>query len=107
MGQYIHVDLNALSDAAAKVSTYRSERTSLLTQITAELRSANAAWRAEDYNAMIASWNVLRETDGALTQVDQRLEQYQNMLDAAYSVYKKAQQESAEQAESITSWTFC
>ena len=106
MGKYVNVNLDKISDAIAKIDTFRSERKSLLTQITDELRTLNASWRADDYSAFIAEWNMLRTEDGTLTKVDQALEGYHDRLEQVLSIYKKAQEEIAQQAEQISSWTW-
>ena len=106
MGQYVNVNLNKISDAIEKIDTFRSERKSLLTQITNELRGMNAAWRADDYVAFFAEWNKLINGDGTLIQVDQALEGYHDRLEQALATYKNAQEEIAQEAEQIASWTW-
>jgi len=107
MGKFIQVNLDYLCDAMAKVDTYRSERTSLITQMSGEVNSLSSAWQAEDASAFIAHWGAMQEQDGILTLVDKQLQNYHDVLDAAYTAYKKAQQESVQKAESITSGTIC
>lgn len=107
MGIYVQVNLDYLSDAMAKVDTYRNERNSLITQMSNEVNNLTSGWQADDASAFISHWAQMREQDGIFTIVDKQLQNYYEILDAAYSAYKKAQQESVQKAESITSGTFC
>ncbi|MBQ6040251.1 MAG: hypothetical protein K5705_01400 [Oscillospiraceae bacterium] len=106
MGQYVNVNLDRITIAIGKIDLFRTERKSLLSQISDELRGMNAAWRADDYVVFFAEWNKLLAADGTLTQVDQALEGYHDRLSQALATYKNAQEEIAQQAEQIASWTW-
>lgn len=107
MGKYINVNLDNLSDAMAQIDTYRNERDALIVRMTSHVHSLPSSWQGQDCTVYISEWDSLLETDGILERTDRQLSAYHDVLETAYDAYKKAQKESVQKAESITSGTFC
>ena len=80
MGIYVQVNLDYLSDAMAKVDTYRNERNSLITQMSNEVNNLTSGWQADDASAFISHWAQMREQDGIFTIVDTQLQNYYEIL---------------------------
>lgn len=104
MGNYINVNLNALSNAESAVSEYISTRKRLVGEMKQTIETASKSWTGDDASAFKLKWNAMSAADGVFTVTDENIKAYQSILLAAYSKYKKAQQESVEQASKIGGW---
>ncbi len=101
MGNYINVNLDDIKSAESALGAYMLARATLLAQMNSEVGQARSAWRAEDTDAFLIQWNAMSAPDGIFTVTSENLKKYKEILQAAYSLYKKAQSESVEQASKI------
>ncbi|HRU98925.1 MAG TPA: hypothetical protein P5092_16005 [Ruminococcus sp.] len=101
---YIDVDLGALRDAKNAVFNYQMRRAMLLTELKTTVEQTGRGWRAEDSEAFLIKWNAMFASDGAVTLTTENITAYKNILAAAYSAYRKAQEDSVNQASQIGGW---
>ena len=101
---YIDVDLGALRDAKNAITNYQMRRALLLTELCSVVENSGNAWRAEDSEAFLIQWNAMKASDGVITLTTENIKAFQSILAAAYSAYRKAQEDSVNQASQIGGW---
>ena len=102
--RYIDIDLGVLRDAKNAISNYQMRRALLLGELQSSVEEIGNGWRAEDSEAFLMKWNAMKASDGVITVTTENIKAFQSILAAAYSVYRKAQEDSVNQASQISGW---
>lgn len=101
MGNYINVNLDDIQNAVDALDSYIRKRIILLARMNGEIEQTRSTWRAEDTDAFLMQWNAMAASDGVFTVTSNNIQNYRDLLNAAYSLYKKAQSDSVEQASKV------
>lgn len=102
--RYIEIDLGALKDAKNAIANYQMRRARLMSELVVAFAQTEKTWQAEDSEAFILRWNGMHASDGIITVTTESIKAYHSILAAAYSVYRKAQEDSVNQASQISGW---
>ncbi len=100
MGNYINVNLDTLLSAKSALSWYMMDRSRLIAALNDEVEHIKLTWNAEDSEVFVQKWDSL-SSDGAFIKAKENVDNYYELLTAAYKLYKKAQSESVEQASKV------
>lgn len=101
MAYYIDVDLSALKEAENSISNYQTNRKRFIGELKSAVEQTGRGWNAEDSQAFLGKWNAMSASDGIITLTTESIDAYESILSAAYSAYRKAQEDSVNQASQI------
>ena len=98
---YIDIDLNKINEAKGALSAYGNVRKAMIGQMDSKALTIASAWKGDDSAAFKMKWDGMSSASGVFTVTHDGLKNYSELLQAIYSIYRKAQSDSVDQASKI------